>query len=182
MRVKEHRLARGWSQAQLAELSGLSVRTIQRIENGANPGLETLRSLAAVFEVDVADLHAELAEGRMSFGAAVRHCLRHYDDFEGLAGKAEFWWFTLAVTLAISLSTTVGPWLATAVATVALLPWLAVGARRLRDAGQSPWWLLIGLAPVGGLVVIAWLAAMPSTGEADNQNTRNPVSPSGARG
>ncbi|EPJ5577852.1 helix-turn-helix domain-containing protein [Citrobacter farmeri] len=50
------RLARAWSQEQLAELSGLSVRTVQRIENGDQPSLETLSALAAVFEVSVADL------------------------------------------------------------------------------------------------------------------------------
>lgn len=50
------RLARAWSQEQLAELSGLSVRTVQRIENGDKPGLETLSALAAVFEVSVTDL------------------------------------------------------------------------------------------------------------------------------
>ncbi|VCW84720.1 hypothetical protein BANRA_05471 [Klebsiella variicola] len=35
-------------------MAGLSVRTIQRIENGERPGLETLSALAAVFEVTVA--------------------------------------------------------------------------------------------------------------------------------
>jgi transcriptional regulator with XRE-family HTH domain len=36
--VKQLRLQRAWSQEQLAELAGLSVRTIQRIENGDRPG------------------------------------------------------------------------------------------------------------------------------------------------
>lgn len=52
--VKQLRLQRAWSQEQLAEMAGLSVRTIQRIENGERPGLETLSALAAVFEVTVA--------------------------------------------------------------------------------------------------------------------------------
>ncbi|MGE9553523.1 helix-turn-helix domain-containing protein [Erwinia amylovora] len=50
------RLARAWSQEQLAQLSGLSARTVQRIENCDQPSLETLSALAAVFEVSVADL------------------------------------------------------------------------------------------------------------------------------
>lgn len=53
MQVKSLRLHKNWSQEQLAQLSGLSVRTIQRIERGDNVGLETLKALAAVFEVDV---------------------------------------------------------------------------------------------------------------------------------
>lgn len=53
--IKKMRLERHWSQDQLAEMSGLSLRTIQRIENGQNAGLESLKSLAAVFEVNIAD-------------------------------------------------------------------------------------------------------------------------------
>jgi transcriptional regulator with XRE-family HTH domain len=36
-------------------MSVLSIRTIQRIENGENAGLESLKSLAAVFEINIAD-------------------------------------------------------------------------------------------------------------------------------
>ncbi len=61
MIVRKHRLDRGWSQEQLAELSGLSVRTIQRIERGQTPSLETLKSLAAAFDLDVSDLSMEPA-------------------------------------------------------------------------------------------------------------------------
>ena len=53
--IKKLRLERHWSQDQLAEMSGLSIRTIQRIENGENAGLESLKSLAAVFEINIAD-------------------------------------------------------------------------------------------------------------------------------
>lgn len=57
MIVRKLRLQRGWSQEQLAEMAGLSVRTIQRIERGQTVGLESLKSLAAVFEVDLSQLH-----------------------------------------------------------------------------------------------------------------------------
>ena len=53
--IKKMRLERHWSQDQLAEMSGLSIRTIQRIENGENAGLESLKSLGAVFEINIAD-------------------------------------------------------------------------------------------------------------------------------
>ncbi len=53
--IKKMRLERHWSQEQLAEMSGLSIRTIQRIENGENAGLESLKSLAAVFDTNIAD-------------------------------------------------------------------------------------------------------------------------------
>jgi XRE family transcriptional regulator, regulator of sulfur utilization len=52
MLVRKLRLQRGWSQEQLAEMVGVSVRTIQRIERGFAPGLETAKALASVFEVE----------------------------------------------------------------------------------------------------------------------------------
>jgi transcriptional regulator with XRE-family HTH domain len=58
MLVQKLRLQRGWSQEQLAELSGLSVRTIQRIERGLPASNETLKSLASVFEIDFSTLQA----------------------------------------------------------------------------------------------------------------------------
>nr|WP_198419226.1 2TM domain-containing protein [Motilimonas pumila] len=57
--VRKLRLQRGWSQQQLSQMSGLSVRTIQRIEQGQTAGLESLKSLAAVFEIHVSDLQTE---------------------------------------------------------------------------------------------------------------------------
>ena len=60
MIVRKLRLEKGWSQEHLAALSGISVRTIQRIERGQRPGLEILNALAAVFQTDVSTLTQEL--------------------------------------------------------------------------------------------------------------------------
>ncbi|MDO3383308.1 helix-turn-helix domain-containing protein [Gilvimarinus algae] len=60
MIVKKLRLERNWSQEQLAELCGLNVRTIQRVESGNKASIETLNSLASVFEVDVSTLTEEV--------------------------------------------------------------------------------------------------------------------------
>lgn len=59
MLIQKLRLKRGWSQQQLAEASGLSVRTIQRLEAGHPANVESLKSLAAVFEVEFATLDPE---------------------------------------------------------------------------------------------------------------------------
>lgn len=56
MLIQKLRLQHGWSQEQLAELAGVSPRTIQRIESGRPASVETLKALAAVFEVDFASL------------------------------------------------------------------------------------------------------------------------------
>jgi transcriptional regulator with XRE-family HTH domain len=59
MSISERRLEKGWSQEELAQHSGLSVRTIQRIEGGRRAGLESLKCLAAVFETNVSLLMQE---------------------------------------------------------------------------------------------------------------------------
>lgn len=56
MGLKSLRLEKGWSQEQLATISGLSERTIQRAERGVMPSLETLRALAASLDISHAQL------------------------------------------------------------------------------------------------------------------------------
>lgn len=60
MIIKKLREQKQWSQEQLATLSGLSIRTIQRIESGNRASLESLKSLAAVFETDIETLQKEI--------------------------------------------------------------------------------------------------------------------------
>ena len=56
MPIQKLRLQRGWSQEQLADLSGLSTRTIQRLERGQSASVESLKALGAAFGVDFSDL------------------------------------------------------------------------------------------------------------------------------
>lgn len=58
--IKKLRERKNWSQEQLATMSGLSVRTIQRIESGNKASLESLKALASVFEVDISTLTEEI--------------------------------------------------------------------------------------------------------------------------
>ncbi|QWA11402.1 helix-turn-helix domain-containing protein [Sodalis ligni] len=60
-RIKALRLAKAWSQEQLAELSSLSARTIQRIENGEQASLETLAAIASAFDLSVTELYSDEA-------------------------------------------------------------------------------------------------------------------------
>ncbi|MGJ8663305.1 MAG: 2TM domain-containing protein [Marinicella sp.] len=59
MIIKKLRLQNSWSQEQLAHFSGLSIRTIQRAERGKPVSLESLKALAAVFEINVNDIKQE---------------------------------------------------------------------------------------------------------------------------
>jgi transcriptional regulator with XRE-family HTH domain len=60
MSIKTLRERKALSQEQLAEVSGLSLRTIQRVEAGHRVSFASLRALAAIFDVDVDSLEREL--------------------------------------------------------------------------------------------------------------------------
>ncbi len=54
--VKLYRQLRQWSQEQLADISGLSARTIQRVERGDPSDLDTRRAIARAFEFEDIDV------------------------------------------------------------------------------------------------------------------------------
>jgi len=108
----------------------------------------------------------------MSFVEAIRSVLHRYADFSGRASRPELWWWFLTwglVTAALGLLSVVPPGRGGSLGSVpvavwglsTLLPTLAVGVRRLRDAGRGWANLLWAVVPVGGVVVLAVLWAQP---------------------
>lgn len=165
-RLRELRLARHWSQDQLADLSGLNLRTIQRLESGAKISTESLRALAAVLEVPVETLLiGDPRPGHAALGA-IREGVLGGLEFTGTTARADLWWFTLGVAMLLAfaklLGEILGPLPLQIASLVALLPWIAACTRRLRDAGLSPWWQLISLAPVAGFLVLLYLLSQPT--------------------
>lgn len=69
-RIPELRKSRGWTQERLAETSTVAVRTIQRLESGADASLETLSLIAGALDVPVSALFADVAND--DFAASVR--------------------------------------------------------------------------------------------------------------
>ena len=161
-KVKQLRAERGWSQEQLSELCGLNLRTIQRVETRGSASPETIKALAAVFAVSVDSLQRPVANTPRSAAASVLSTLKNFDDFQSHSGRYEFWWFFVFFVLLLALAETLHIMLASIVAITLLVPFLAVSTRRLRDAGQSIWWQWMYLVPIGGLLVLYFLA-MPSS-------------------
>ena len=108
--------------------------------------------------------------------------LKQYADFGGRARRTEFWMFTLvsaiiSIVLAIvdTATGTAGVYAAGGMASYSpgilgsiyalavLIPSLAVTVRRLHDIDRSGWWILIGLIPVVGGIVLLVFACLEGT-------------------
>lgn len=93
--------------------------------------------------------------------------LQNYANFAGRAGRAEFWWFVLAnfiVSLVLNLlgqAADLFGIVALLYALAVLVPSIAVGIRRLHDIGKPGVWILIGLIPIVGTIILIVWAAQP---------------------
>jgi uncharacterized membrane protein YhaH (DUF805 family) len=94
----------------------------------------------------------------MTFGESIQVCFKKYADFTGCASRSEFWWWALFVLICSMALGAVSNKLSGLFAIGTLLPYLAVGARRLHDTDKSGWLQLVGLIPlIGWIIVIYWL-------------------------
>lgn len=92
------------------------------------------------------------------FVGAIKTCISKYVDFNGRAGRPEFWWWTLLVFLLTGVLA-FQPWVSSILSAAVLLPNLAVTWRRLHDIGKAGGYFFIGLIPiVGWIILIIWLA------------------------
>ncbi len=92
--------------------------------------------------------------------------LKKYADFSGRARRSEYWYFVLFYILIYigltiidvvtgAFSDSLGLGLLTGIFSLAMLiPSISVTVRRLHDTDRSGWWLLIGLIPLIGAIVL----------------------------
>jgi uncharacterized membrane protein YhaH (DUF805 family) len=97
--------------------------------------------------------------------------LKKYAVFGGRARRREYWMFTLINIIIVVLLgmiegvlgiSTGQSILATIYSLAVLLPAIAVGVRRLHDTDRSGWWMLIGLVPILGALVLLIFAVQDS--------------------
>ena len=107
--------------------------------------------------------------------AAILHGFSNYVNFSGRTPRSLFWWWVLFVFVllfvlgiidsAIMGSMTSDPTgrpLSLIASLALLLPNLGMGVRRLHDTGRSGWWILIGLVPFVGVLVLIYFYIQPS--------------------
>ena len=118
----------------------------------------------------------------MTFGQSISTCFSNFANFQGRARRSEFWWFFLFSSVILFVvqvllafapdgfldSTAFAVIASSIVGIVLLIPFYAVGARRLHDTGKSGWLQLLVLIPCVGAIILYVLWAQAGSG-ADNQ-------------
>lgn len=111
----------------------------------------------------------------MSFVDAIKTVLSKYVTFSGRARRSEYWFWVLALIIASIVTGLIDQGLGTEPGRVGIisglltlatfLPNLAVTVRRLHDTSRSGWWVLIGLIPIVGAIVLIIFAVQDSHGD-----------------
>ena len=99
---------------------------------------------------------------RVGFVDAIKLGFSNYFTFSGRSRRSEYWYWTLFGYLLFGVSILLeglfggegGIFLICLFVT--LIPSLSIGVRRLHDTGKSGWWMLIGLIPFGGIVLLVF--------------------------
>ena len=98
--------------------------------------------------------------------------LKNYAGFSGRSQRSEYWYFVLFymliyIVLAVIDAMVFGAGsmgILSSIYSLALfIPSLAVSVRRLHDTDRSGWWILIGLVPLIGWIVLIVFFVMDST-------------------
>jgi uncharacterized membrane protein YhaH (DUF805 family) len=105
--------------------------------------------------------------------------LKKYAVFSGRARRKEYWLFVLfnlIITFVLGFVEGLagGPGFVSILYSLAVfIPGIAVSVRRLHDTGRSGWWLLIGLIPlIGAIVLLVFVIQDGKPGQ--NQYGANP--------
>lgn len=102
----------------------------------------------------------------VSFGEAIRLFFVNYANFDGRSTRSEYWWaflFNFLVGLGVGWI----PVLGQLVSLGLLIPGISLAVRRLHDTGKSWVYILMGLIPLAGFIILIVQYCQESDG--DNQ-------------
>jgi len=130
--------------------------TIEEESTKSNEKSNSRKSLDAPVEVI-----NETGVIKMTFTEAIQSVLKNYANFSGRARRSEYWYWNLAVIILYVLLAIVGRFsdaLSVVIGLVffaSVIPSMTVLVRRLHDVDKSGWWLLLGLIPIFGYIIIS---------------------------
>lgn len=124
---------------------------------------------------------------------AVKLFFNRYTDFKGRSSRAEYWWvylfnFLVMIVPYLILFTVgmgsdglniIGMLMAGIIGLYVLatiIPGLAIAFRRMHDRNMTAWWLLLGLIPYIGSIVLLVIFVLPGT-KGPNKFGVDPLNP-----
>lgn len=90
---------------------------------------------------------------RVSFGEAIKLYFVNYVNFTGRSTVSEYW-YAFLFNFLVSLCTSWIPVVGTIISLGLLIPGLSIGIRRLHDTGKSWAYMLMGLIPLAGPIIL----------------------------
>jgi uncharacterized membrane protein YhaH (DUF805 family) len=99
--------------------------------------------------------------------------MSNYLSITGRARRMEYWMLFLGYLVLIMVAAVIDSVIGTGifagiVALIHLIPLITAGVRRLHDINRNGWWMLIGLVPlIGGLILLYWAIKGGDTGSND---------------
>ena len=106
----------------------------------------------------------------MNFVQAISSGFSNYVNFSDRAIRSEYWYWVLFMILGDIVAGIVDWAIGTQVMTglfglATLLPNIGIAIRRLHDLDRTGWWILLGLIPlVGWIILIIWYTARGTAG------------------
>ena len=106
----------------------------------------------------------------MGFAQAISAGFSNYVNFSGRACRSEYWYWILFIVIADIVTGIIDAALGIQLVTsifglVTLLPSLAIAIRRLHDLDRTGWWVLLGLIPlIGWIILLIWYVTKGTDG------------------
>jgi uncharacterized membrane protein YhaH (DUF805 family) len=106
----------------------------------------------------------------MGFGDAIKSGFSNYVNFSDRACRSEYWYWVLFVFIGYIVTSIIDRVIGYPVtyflfSLAIVIPGIAIGIRRLHDLDRSGWWLLLGLIPlVGAIILIVWFCGQGTQG------------------
>lgn len=187
-KLKKLRTYNGWSQERLADVSGLSLRTVQRIESGGSASLESQLALAKALDISPGELleasEVEIGSGGINWsgigGILLCVLLMFWQFYLPGAPFFEYVSFILVIGLALGMAA-ISLGFEQAVATLALVRWVFILPRgetglqkHLPNLNRIIFYCYSGGA-ISALVGI--IAVLMSPANADFNQPYSPLSP-----
>jgi transcriptional regulator with XRE-family HTH domain len=102
-RILELRQAQGWTQEHLADESSVGLRTVQRLEAGADASLETLSLVADALRVPVRDLFETIDDGALSTRVDSLQDRAHAQQVARDRIGGAWWWLYVGIGVVVTL-------------------------------------------------------------------------------